>query len=87
MLQETTRTIVLASVGKHDGAWGWYQFEQAFPPGRLPDPVRVFDVLKELESAGLVAQVQAHPQSHYCLTQKGKDLLSVSQADDSGLKR
>jgi DNA-binding HxlR family transcriptional regulator len=77
VLQETTKMIVLASVGKHDRAWGWYQFERAYPPGSLPDPIRVMDVLNELENAGLVARIPNHPQPLYCLTQKGKDLLAV----------
>jgi len=77
VLQEATKTIVLELVAKHDGVWGWCQFERAHPPGSLPDPVRVLDVLDELESSGLVAQVQSYPQPNYCVTKKGKALLSA----------
>jgi DNA-binding HxlR family transcriptional regulator len=79
MFQEQTKMIVLASVEKHNGAWGWYQFERAYPPGSLPDPVRVFDVLNELERAGLVARTEHAPQPLYCITQTGKALLSAQK--------
>lgn len=80
MLSAETRNILLKAIQKHDGDWGWYQFERAFPPGYLDKSgsVSVVDLLTILENDGLVEQVPAEPQARYKLTEKGRTVIATT---------
>lgn len=72
---EKAKPKLLAVIAQHDGEWGWYQFERAFPPGwfqDVPAEVRVMTILDAMEAEGLVKQVPSEPFARYALTTKGR---------------
>ena len=78
MVKQTARLTVLRLIGEHEGEWGWYQFERAFPPGWLTDEApntRAMDILDQLERDGLVASTPGEPQRKYRLTDQGRNML------------
>lgn len=77
MVNSTARMTILRLVGEHEGEWGWYQFERAFPPGWFAEEspgTRAMDILGQLERDGLVAISDGAPRK-YRLTERGADLL------------
>jgi hypothetical protein len=88
MASQNTTLAFLRVIGEHEGEWGWYQFERAFPPGWFvdePAATRAKDVLDRLEMDGLVTTTPAEPQRRYRLTSRGKDVLrqaSVGSTSD-----
>lgn len=78
MASQNARLTFLRLIGDQDGAWGWYQFERAFPPGWFTDEsptTRAKDILDQLELDGLVTTTPGEPQRKYRLTDQGVDLL------------
>jgi hypothetical protein len=78
MRHSTARLTVLRLIGEHEGEWGWYQFERAFPPGWFADErpdTRAIDILNALEADGLVTTTPGGPQPKYRLTRQGADAL------------
>jgi DNA-binding HxlR family transcriptional regulator len=74
----TARLTFLRLIAEHEGEWGWYQFERAFPPGWFADEAphtTAMDILKQLEIEGLVTTTACEPQRKYRLTDQGKDVL------------
>ena len=68
----------LRLIEKHHGAWGWYQFERAFPPGWFddePPTVRAKDILDRLRSDGLVTTEASDATGKYRLTPQGTETL------------
>ena len=81
MASQDTRLILLRFIEEHDGEWGWYQFERAFPPGWFanePPTTRAKDILDQLETDGLVTTVPGDPQRKYRLTDRGIDGLRAA---------
>lgn len=75
--QNATLTL-LRLIDEHEGEWGWYQFERAFPPGWFTDELpttRAKDILDRLEMDGLVATIPGEPQRRYRLTDQGRGRL------------
>ena len=78
MASQNTRLAFLRLIGEHEGDWGWYQFERAFPPGWFvdePPTTRAKEILDRLETDGLVTTTPGEPQRRYRLTDQGKDVL------------
>jgi DNA-binding PadR family transcriptional regulator len=78
MASQNARLTILRLIGEHEGEWGWYQFERAFPPGWFtdePPTTRAKDVLDRLETDGLVTTTPGEPQRKYRLTVQGMDVL------------
>jgi hypothetical protein len=78
MVNQTARLTFLRLIGDHDGEWGWYQFERAFPPGWFTDELpntRAMDILNQLELDGLVSSTPGEPRRKYRLTDQGRHLL------------
>jgi hypothetical protein len=78
MAGRNARLTFLRLIADHEGEWGWYQFERAFPPGWFsdePPTTRAKDVLDRLESDGLVMTAPGEPQRKYRLTEKGRAVL------------
>jgi hypothetical protein len=78
MASQNARLTVLRVIEEHDGEWGWYQFERAFPPGWFTDEsptTRAKDILDQLESDGLVTTAPSAPQRKYRLTAQGIDAI------------
>ena len=67
---------LLKSIEKHDGEWGWYQLDRVVNPHDLPDGTTVMDILKSLETSGLVAQLSASPQNKFTITEAGREALA-----------
>lgn len=81
MANQNARLTFLRLIADHDGEWGWYQFERAFPPGWFtdePPTKRAKEILDQLESDGLVITTSGGPQAKYHLTDEGMSLLKVS---------
>jgi hypothetical protein len=73
-----TRLTFLRLIWEHEGEWGWYQFERAFPPGWFTDAApdtRAMDILNQLEMDGLVTSTPGEPQRKYRLTDQGWNVL------------
>ncbi len=73
--ERPAKLTILRVVAKHDGEWGWYPFENAFPPGSfhdVPPNTTAMDILRQLEAEGLVTIIPGEPQSRYALTEKGR---------------
>lgn len=78
MAGQNARLTFLKVIGEHEGEWGWYQFERAFPPGWFSDEsptTRAKDLLDRLESDGLVTTTLGEPQRKYRLTGQGMEAL------------
>jgi DNA-binding HxlR family transcriptional regulator len=78
MASQTARLTFLRLIEEHEGEWGWYQFERAFPPGWFTDEpldTRAMDVLNQLEMDGLVTTTRGEPQRKYRLTDQGRNVL------------
>jgi hypothetical protein len=78
MVNQTARLTFLRLIGEHEGEWGWYQFERAFPPGWFTDEpphTRAIDILNQLEKEGLVTTTPGEPQRRYRLTGQGRNVL------------
>ena len=74
MASQNARLTFLRLIGEHEGEWGWYQFERAFPPGWFtdePPTTRAKDILDRLERDGLVMTTPGEPQRKYRLTDQG----------------
>ncbi len=78
MMTHNAKQILLSAVQRHNGQWGWYQFERAFPPGSIEgnEDARVTTLLAELEQDGLIHQLPVEPQPRYALTAKGHKEVS-----------
>jgi hypothetical protein len=84
MTDQNARLTILRLIGQHGGEWGWYQFEQAFPPGwfsDVPPGTRAMDILKQLEADGLVCTTPGTPQRKYVLTDQGQAALRQVESD------
>jgi DNA-binding PadR family transcriptional regulator len=84
MASQETRLTLLRVIEEHQGEWGWYQFERAFPPGWFidePPTVRAKDILDRLEADGLVTTTPGEPQQKYRLTDRGMHLLQDTKAE------
>ncbi|MBL8816778.1 MAG: hypothetical protein JNL58_12160 [Planctomyces sp.] len=84
MANQNARLTFIQLIADHDGEWGWYQFERAFPLGWFtdePPTKRAKEILDELESDGLVMTTSGRPQAKYRLTDEGRALLKVSGVD------
>jgi hypothetical protein len=82
MSNQDARTAFLRLIGEHEGEWGWYQFERAFPPGWFhdePPTTRAKDILDRLEMDGLVTTTSGEPQRKYRLTKQGLDVLREAE--------
>jgi hypothetical protein len=78
MPRQNARLTLLQVIGEHEGQWGWYQFERAFPPGWFTDEsptTRAKEILDRLEADGLVTTTPEEPQRRYRLTDQGMDVL------------
>lgn len=78
MASQDARLTLLRLVEEHQGEWGWYQFERAFPPGWFadePPTTRAKDILDRLEADGLVTITPGEPQRRYRLTDRGMQRL------------
>jgi len=78
MASPEARLTLLRMIEEHQGEWGWYQFERAFPPGWFtdePPTVRAKDILDRLEADGLVTTTPGEPQRRYRLTDQGMQRL------------
>src|SRR4051812_621925 len=78
MVNQTARLTLLRLIGEHEGEWGWYQFERAFPPGWFtdePPTTTARDILNQLERDGLVTTTPGEPQRKYRLTDHGMNVL------------
>ena len=77
MASPSARLTFLRLIGEHEGEWGWYQFERAFPPGWFTDEsptTRAKDILDRLERDGLVT-TSGEAQRKYRLTDQGTAAL------------
>ncbi len=78
MASQTARVTLLRLIEEHEGEWGWYQFERAFPPGWFtdePPDTKAMDLLNQLERDGLVTTIPGEPQRRYRLTDQGIEVL------------
>ena len=78
MMNQKTKYTFLRSIEEHEGEWGWYQFEHAFPPGWFADEpagTTARGFLKQLEAEGLVATTPGEPRQKYHLTDQGRAAL------------
>lgn len=78
MAGQTARLTLLRLIGEHEGEWGWYQFERAFPPGWFtdePPTTRAKDILDRLERDGLVTTSPGEARRKYRLTEQGMAAL------------
>jgi hypothetical protein len=78
MANQDARLAFLRLIGEHEGEWGWYQFERAFPPGWFTDEApttKAKDILDRLEAEGLVTTTPGEPQRKYRLTDQGIEVL------------
>ena len=52
MPSQRASLTILRVIEEHEGEWGWYQFERAFPPGWFADepPGTRIDPLPSLQS-------------------------------------
>lgn len=74
MASQNARLTFLRLIEEHEGEWGWYQFERAFPPGWFADEsltTRAKDILDRLERDGLATTTPGEPQRKYRLTDLG----------------
>jgi hypothetical protein len=74
MANQNARLTFLRLIEEHQGQWGWYQFERAFPPGWFidePPGKTAKQILDALELDGLVRRDTGEPQQRYWLTDKG----------------
>ena len=78
MSNQAAKLTFLSLIGEHEGEWGWYQFERAFPPGwfddELPDTTAK-EILDRLEKDGLVTTTHGEQLRKYLLTDRGIDVL------------
>src|SRR5271166_2169576 len=61
MASQNARLTFLRLIDEHEGEWGWYQFERAFPPGWFtdePPTTRAKDIIDRLEMDGLVTETK-----------------------------
>ena len=75
---QNAKLTFLRLIEQHEGEWGWYQFERAFPPGWFTDEsptTRAKEILARLERDGLVTTIQGEPQRKYRLTDHGIEVL------------
>jgi hypothetical protein len=78
MAGQTARLAFLRLIEEHEGEWGWYQFERAFPSGWFQEEsptTRAKDILDRLENDGLVTTTPGEPQRKYRLTERGFEAL------------
>jgi hypothetical protein len=78
MANQNARLTLLRLIGHHEGEWGWYQFERAFPAGWFTDEPptrRAKEILDQLESEGLVITTPGAGQPKYRLTDQGVALI------------
>jgi hypothetical protein len=81
MESQNARLTFLRLIAEHEGEWGWYQFELAFPPGWFtdePPTTRAKDILDRLERDGLVTTTLGAPQRKYRLTDQGMAALRAA---------
>jgi hypothetical protein len=81
MAGQDARLTLLRLIEEHEGQWGWYPFERAFPPGWFtdePPTARAKDLLDQLEKDGLVTTTPGEPQRTYRLTDRGIDVLRAA---------
>jgi hypothetical protein len=86
MAGQNAALAFLRLVGEHEGEWGWYQFERAFPPGWFteePPATRAKDILDQLERDGLVTTAPGEHQRRYRLTDRGIDALRAATIDSA----
>jgi len=86
MASQNARLTFLRLIDEHDGEWGWYQFERAFPPGWFtdePPTTRAKDILDRLEMDGLVTTTPGEPQRKYRLTDQGMGRLREAASSTS----
>ena len=75
------RLTLLRLIEEHEGQWGWYQFERAFPPDWFsdePPTARANDLLDQLVHDGLVMTTAGDPHGKYRLTDRGVGVLRAS---------
>lgn len=72
---DNARQKLLRAIAKHDGEWGWYQLDRVINPRDLPNGMTVMDVLRSLESEGMIEQQPATPQNKYLITSTGNVFL------------
>jgi hypothetical protein len=78
MMNQSTRLTLLRLIKEHEGEWGWYQFERAFPPGWFadePPSMRAKDFLDRLKMDGLVTTIPGDSHGKYLLTAGGIEVL------------
>jgi hypothetical protein len=78
MVNQNARLTFLQLIGDHEGEWGWYQFERAFPAGWFTDEPptrRAKEILDQLEGDGLVMTTPGAGQPKYRLTDQGIALI------------
>ena len=78
MVSQTVKLAFLGLIEEHDGQWGWYQFERAFPPGwfAAEEPTtRAKDILDRLEAEGLVTTIPDQARRNFRLTNQGLEAL------------
>lgn len=83
MASQNAGLTFLRLIEEHEGDWGWYQFERAFPPGWFsdePPATTAKDILDRLERDGLVTTNPGEPQRAYRLTDRGIDVLREAAA-------
>ncbi len=81
MVNPSTTLVLLRTVADHEGQWGWYQFERAFPPGWFvdePPQMRAKDLLDQLARNDLISTTPEDSRGIYRLTEKGQELLRSS---------
>ena len=69
------RDQLLRAIEKHDGVWGWYQLDRVVNPHDLPEGKTAMDILRELESEGMIRQIPAIPQNKYAISDVGRAAL------------
>lgn len=82
MIQQATRLNILQAVSKHEDEWGWYQFERGFIPSESTGGMKARDILRLLETEGMICRVAAEPLDRYRLTEKGKAYLTGGLASE-----
>jgi hypothetical protein len=83
MASQGARLTFLRLIEEHEGDWGWYQFERAFPPGWFSDEkptTTAKEILDRLERDGLVTTTPGETQRSYRLTDHGFDVLREAAA-------